>query len=79
MTTHGLVHLAGLVALMPAMTGPLPIEGGSNALMLAICGGGRVEIAIDRGEGKMPGLAMTPCCAKGCRNSERRRSRNCKA
>jgi hypothetical protein len=65
-----------LMALVPAMVGPLPLEQGSEALLLAICGGGTIEIAVDRDEGSLPMPAMTPCCAKGCRSSEKRRATN---
>jgi hypothetical protein len=66
--------LAALVALVPAMIGPLPLEQGSEALLLAICGGGTIEIAIDGDEGTLPMPATTPCCAKGCRSSDKRRA-----
>ena len=65
-----------LLALVPAMIGPLPLEQGSQALVLAICGGGSVEIAIEKGEGTAPMPATTPCCAKGCRSSGKKRSTN---
>lgn len=65
---------AALVALIPAMIGPLPLERGSEALMIAICGGTEVELAFGREGGSMPMPATTPCCAKGCRNSDKRRN-----
>lgn len=69
--------LPALLALIPAMLGPLPLEQGSRALVLAICGGGVVEISLDKEGGTMPMPATTPCCAKGCRSSSRRRHTDC--
>ncbi len=66
-----------LLALIPAMVGPLPLEQGSRALVLAICGGNGMEIALNMEEGSTPMPAMTPCCAKGCRTSSRRRITDC--
>ncbi|MFC3096274.1 hypothetical protein [Alteraurantiacibacter palmitatis] len=65
-----------LIALLPAMVGPLPLEQGAGRIMLALCGGGAVAIQLAGGDAPMPGPAMTPCCAKGCRNSEKRRATN---
>ncbi|TIX51989.1 hypothetical protein [Alteraurantiacibacter aquimixticola] len=62
-----------LFALLPAMVGPLPLEQGSRALVLAICGGGEATISLEREDGAMPPLATTPCCAKGCRSSGKRK------
>lgn len=62
-----------LVALLPAMVGPLPLELGSRSLLLALCGGGSVEIALQGEGGTLPAPATTPCCVKGCHNSERRK------
>lgn len=70
-------NLPALLALLPAMLGPLPVEQGSRALVLAICGGGMIEISIDREDGTVPMPATTPCCSKGCRSSSRRRSTDC--
>lgn len=66
--------LAALLAMIPAMVGPLPLEQGSRALLVAICGGGTVEIALDQDQGSAPMPATTPCCAKGCRSSDKRRN-----
>jgi hypothetical protein len=63
-----------LLALVPAMIGPLPLEQGSQALVLAICGGGSIEITLEKGEGTAPMPATTPCCAKGCRSSGKKRN-----
>ena len=63
-----------LLALVPAMVGPLPLEQGRQALVLAICGGGSMEIALERDEGTAPMPATTPCCAKGCRSSGKKRN-----
>lgn len=65
--------LTALAALLPAMVGPLPVEQASNSLLLALCGGGQVEIALDDEGADTPPLATTPCCAKGCRNKDKRR------
>lgn len=65
--------LTALAALLPAIVGPLPVEQARNSLLLALCGGGQVEIALGGEEGSVPPLATTPCCAKGCRSSEKRR------
>ena len=65
--------LPALLALIPAMIGPLPLEQGSRALVLAICGGGGMEITVPMDGGTAPMPATTPCCAKGCRTSGRRR------
>jgi hypothetical protein len=67
------VSIPALMALLPAMVGPLPMEQGSAALVLALCGGGEVTISLD-GEGEtVPLQATTPCCAKGCRSREKRK------
>lgn len=67
--------LPALIALLPAMVGPLPLEQGAGQIMLALCGGGNIALQINGDEGRLPGPAMTPCCAKGCRNSEKRGKR----
>ena len=68
--------LVAFVVLVPAMVGPLPLEQGSEELLLAICGGGTFEIAVDNDDGSLPMPATTPCCAKGCRRSDKRRVTN---
>ena len=65
--------ITSLLALFPAMVGPLPIEEGSRALVLALCGGGNIEIALESDDGTLPAPATTPCCAKGCHTGERKR------
>jgi hypothetical protein len=65
---------AALVALVPAMIGPLPLEQGGQALMIALCGGGEMELAAGRDNGTIPMPASTPCCAKGCRSGDKRRN-----
>jgi hypothetical protein len=67
------VIVPALIALLPAMVGPFPIEQGSAALVLALCGGGEVSISLDGDSDVLPYQATTPCCAKGCRNSQKRR------
>jgi hypothetical protein len=65
--------LAGLLALIPAMVGPLPLDNGHPSLLLALCGGGSVEVALQREDGNLPAPPSTPCCAKGCHSAERKR------
>ena len=67
------VTVPALIALLPAMIGPLPIEQGSAALVLALCGGGEVTISLAGSGETIPVFASTPCCAKGCRNREKRK------
>ena len=66
-----LAPFPALVALLPAMIGPLPLERGSDALLLALCGGGHVAISLNEGDGPAPLPATTPCCAKGCRTGDK--------
>ncbi|GAA0280775.1 hypothetical protein GCM10009127_22490 [Alteraurantiacibacter aestuarii] len=68
-----LTALLAALAMLPAMLGPLPLEQGSEFIALALCGGGSVNVARDRGASPLPGAATTPCCAKGCRGSSKRR------
>jgi hypothetical protein len=68
-----LAVIPALFALLPAMVGPVPLEQGSRSLVLALCGGGSMEIALRSDDGTLPAPATTPCCAKGCHNSERRK------
>lgn len=71
----GLGEVLALVALVPAMTGPVgSTEGGSAAgsAFVALCGGGTMVIPFD-GQ-PMRGPATAPCCAKGCQSRDRRRA-----
>lgn len=67
------ITIPAIFALLPAMVGPLPVEQGGAALILALCGGGEVTIGLARGDETLPAPATTPCCVKGCRNSEKRK------
>jgi hypothetical protein len=61
-----------LVALLPAVTnGALPGASHGDPLILALCSGGSMALA----PGSAPPLprGAAPCCAKGCRNSDRKR------
>jgi hypothetical protein len=68
-----LASLAGVMALLPAMVGPLPQEGGHPSLMLALCGGGAMQVQLRGRDGAPLPTAPTPCCAKGCHTAERRK------
>lgn len=65
------VSLLALVALVPAMTGPVAAVEWRREAALALCGGGAVSIPL----GGMPGPAEgnAPCCAKGCRSGQSRK------
>ena len=66
--------LLGLVALIPAMTGSGAIaaqDRHGGAIVAALCAGGTV--LIPTGAPASPQPAVQPCCAKGCRNGDRRR------
>lgn len=71
----GLGEVLALVALVPAMTGPVGnAEGGSSArsAFVALCGGGTLLIPFD-GQ-PLRGPATAPCCAKGCHSRDRRKA-----
>ena len=61
--------IAGLAALIPAMTGPIPAE--ARQISLALCGGG--SLSIPGAPQSPPGNGATPCCAKGCHREENRK------
>jgi hypothetical protein len=65
--------LAGIAALLPAMVGPLPQDQGHPSLMLALCGGGTMQVALRDRDGAPLPVAPTPCCAKGCHTGERKK------
>ena len=50
----------GIAAMIPVLTGPLPAP--ENALTVALCNGGSIEIPL----GDRDGDAPAPCEAKGC-------------
>lgn len=62
-----------MVALFPAIVGPLPVTAASAlTLELALCNGGSVSIPV---EGNGPAVPVTtPCCAKGCHSRRRGQS-----
>jgi hypothetical protein len=67
-----LLGLVAVVALLPAMTGPVQAsEIGPGPLVLALCGGGHVLVPLGNGDAPAPGTA--PCCAKGCQRDDKRR------
>lgn len=68
-----LASLAGLAALLPAMVGPLPQDQGQPSLLLALCGGGAMQVALRGRDGAPLPVAPTLCCAKGCHTGERRK------
>ena len=62
--------LFALAGMLPAMVdGVLPHQ--SASMVLALCSGG--SITVSSGAPSTPRPASTPCCAKGCRDNERRR------
>ena len=67
-------HLAeafAMIAMVPALTNaPVPRSGQAAQIVLALCQGG--QLAIDTGKGAPMPQGVSPCCAKGCRNSKRR-------
>jgi hypothetical protein len=57
-------------ALLPAVTGPLPLgEGSAMVLELALCNGGTISVPVNS-DGPAPPVT-TPCCAKGCHSRKR--------
>jgi hypothetical protein len=68
-----LSSLAGVLALLPAMVGPLPQDQGHPSLMLALCGGGAMQVALRDRDGAPLPTAPVPCCAKGCHAGHRKK------
>ena len=68
----GLAEMLALVALVPAMTGPVGGQAADHNPIVALCGGGTLAIPFD-GQ-PAPGPATAPCCAKGCHSRDRRRT-----
>lgn len=65
--------LFATLAMIPAMTAaPIP-QGGQTggAILVALCNGG--QIALEIGGDEMPLMAVSPCCAKGCHSSKKRK------
>lgn len=68
-----LSSLASVLALLPAMVGPLPQDQGHPSLMLALCGGGAMQVALRDRDGAPLPTAPVPCCAKGCHAGQRKK------
>lgn len=66
--------LLAAVSLLPAITGPVVAERGSEA-MVALCGGGTISIPL--GGAPAPGEGSAPCCAKGCHSGQSRKKPGC--
>ena len=67
-----LLGFLSVVALLPAMTGPVQAaEASPSRLVMALCGGGHVVVPLGNGDAPAPGTA--PCCAKGCQRDDKRR------
>jgi hypothetical protein len=59
-----------LAGMLPAMTdGALPHS--NDGIVLALCSGGSIAVHSNSPAGPRP--ANAPCCAKGCRDNDRRR------
>ena len=65
--------LGAVLALVPAMVGPLPAGSSAGQLMLDLCGGGTVAIVLQDNAGRPLAPARTACCAKGCHTQQRRK------
>lgn len=65
--------LGAMLALVPAMVGPLPAGSSAGQLMLARCGGGTVAVALQDDAGRPLAPTRTACCAKGCHAEQRRK------
>ena len=62
--------LFSAIALIPAMTGPLPELVRDGKLIVALCNGGTIALPL---EGRDAPRGTVPCCAKGCRAGEKRK------
>ncbi len=58
-----------LLAMVPAMVGPVPLA--ARSVTVALCSGGVTTIPLD--QPAAPGTGTTPCCAKGCHTSSSRK------
>ena len=58
-----------LLALLPAMTGPL--AAAERSLEVALCNGGSLSLPL--GGTPAPAEGSRPCCAKGCHSSSSRK------
>jgi len=59
-----------LIGMVPAMADGALLHQG-EAMQLALCSGGTITLKTNVPAGPRP--ANAPCCAKGCRDGERRR------
>lgn len=60
------------IALIPAMfDGALAAESGPGHIVLVLCSGG--TLSVRTGSPREAPRGAAPCCAKGCRNEERKR------
>lgn len=64
------ISLAALVAMVPAMIGPL--QASARTVAIPLCNGGTASIPLDAP--KLPG-EQGPCCAKGCHGGNCQRKR----
>jgi hypothetical protein len=58
-----------VLALFPAMAGPLEAE--ARGVAVPLCGGS--SISLPMGPEGPPGPPQGPCCAKGCKNGSSRK------
>lgn len=59
-----------LTALIPAISGPIPIANGPAVMLeMLLCNGGTMSLPVERDTPAVP--ASTPCCAKGCHSRKR--------
>ncbi|MEO5708126.1 MAG: hypothetical protein ABIT10_10795 [Alteraurantiacibacter sp.] len=65
--------LGAVLALLPAMVGPLPAGASAGQLMLDLCGGGAIAVALQDDAGRPLTPVRTACCAKGCHTDPRKR------
>ncbi len=64
-----LVKACCLLAMIPAMVGPLPLA--ARSIVVPLCSGGVTTIPLD--PPAAPGTGTTPCCAKGCHTGSSRK------
>lgn len=63
------VRLFSLLAMVPAMVGPL--QASARSVAVALCSGGMANVPI--GAPVLPGSDLTLCCAKGCHTGSSRK------
>ncbi len=62
-------RIFALAALVPATLGP-SLTAGSEALTVALCGGGSISIPTGS---PLQNNGTAPCCAKGCHADDKRK------